>query len=356
MRKIIIVASIALVLALLIWVKIRFFSPATPPGMPAGGPGKMPPSPVTVQVLSPSEGREAYYTSGTLLANEEVELKPEIGGRVVQLYLPEGGTVSTGTLLLKLNDAELKAQLQKTTVQLNQAYLNEARQRRMLNLEGTSKQEYESALSTLNGLKADSAYLAAQIAKTELRAPFTGVIGVRNISPGSVVSNTTVLATLQQVNPLKLEFNLPEKYNTLLKTGAKINFTVEGLSETFGAVLTLKDPKIDPATRQVRYRAACDNSRGLLLPGGFARVSLPIGQGEQALFVPTEAVIGSLRGSKVYVVKNGQAEERQVETGLRIASGVQILKGLEAGDSVVVTGNFQLKPGATLRILPANKK
>jgi len=284
------------------------------------------------------------------LATEEAELKTEASGRVVFLQLPEGKAVKAGTLLLKVNDADLQAQLNKTKIQLKLAFDTERRVHRLLQIEGTSKQEHDNAIAALHSLKADSAYIQAQIAKTEIHAPFDGVIGIRNVSVGSYVTPLLAVAKIHQINPIKIDFSLPEKYTSLLTVGDQIRFKTESSPQSFSAKITVKDPEVDLTTRSVRYRAFCQNPKEVLIPGSYARVEIPLKKSGEYLFVPTEAVVPFLKGKKVFVVKNGQAEEKIVETGLRTEEHIQVLSGLETGDSVVVNGNFQLKKGAAVRV------
>lgn len=307
-------------------------------------------TPVSVFVAGSAEVEDKLFASGTLLATEEAELKSEASGRVVLLNLPEGKTVKAGTLLLKVNDADLQAQLNKTKVQIHLAQETEQRVRRLLQIEGSSRQELDNAVAALNALKADSAYLKAQIAKTEIRAPFDGVIGIRSVSVGSYITPLLSVAKIQQIHPIKIDFSLPEKYTSLLKVGDEIRFKTETNAQGFVGKIAVKDPEVDLATRSVRYRALSPNPKEILVPGAYVRVEIPLKKSEGQLFIPTEAVVPFLKGKKVFVVKDGLADEKVVETGLRTEEHIQILSGLEKGDSVVVSGNFQLKKGAAVKV------
>jgi membrane fusion protein, multidrug efflux system len=343
---------IAVVIGLLVAVKFLLFPSETSANSKAtSGKGVMPASPVTIYLAGISKLGDKLEATGTVLANEEADLKPEVSGRITYLHLPEGQYVVQGTLLLKINDADLKAQLDKIKSQLKLASESEARQRRMLQMEGTSQQEYDQALATLTGLRADSAYYQAQIAKTEIRAPFSGTIGIRNVSPGSYVTPASVVATIQQTNPVKIDFSLPEKYASLLQIGSTVQFRTEASNTTYQAKIVVRDPKIDATSRNVRYRAVAQNPNGKLLSGSYARIDLSLTDKAGSIYVPTEAVVPTLKGKKVFVVKNNVAEERVVQSGLRTSDKIQIYEGLSVGDSVVVTGNMQLKPGATVKVL-----
>lgn len=306
----------------------------------------------TVSVFVAGEGKleDKLFASGTLLATEEAELKTETSGRVILLNLPEGKTVKAGTLLLKVNDADLQAQLNKTSIQIRLAHETEQRVRRLLQVEGSSRQEHDNAVAALQALKADSAYLQAQIAKTEIRAPFDGVIGIRSVSIGSYVTPLVAVAKIHQIKPIKIDFSLPEKYTPLLKTGDEVHFKTESSTQSFSGKIIVKDPEVDFNTRSVRYRALSNNAKEILLPGAYARVEIPLKKSSEYLFVPTEAIVPFLKGKKVFVVKDGVAEEKIVETGLRTEDHIQVLSGLEVGDSVVVNGNYQLKKGAPVKV------
>jgi len=334
----------------LVAVKLLFFAPAKPKEFGKGKDGKKPTTPVTVFVVGDKALEDKIYANGTVLANEEAELKLEASGRIVRLNLPEGKSVSKGTLLVKLNDADIRAQLEKVVAQLKLTTENESRQRSLLQKEGISKQEYDVALSSLLALKADSHYLRTQIAKTELYAPFNGVIGVRNISEGSYITPATILAVIHQIDPVKIEFSLPEKYSNLINEGDQITYQKEGLDKVLTGKIAVKDPSIDLTNRSIRYRAISSNSKRLLFPGAFVRVELLLNKKSNTLFVPTEAIVPVAKGKKVFIVKNGLAEGKIIESGIRTEDFVQVVSGLNAGDSVVVNGNFQVKDGGAVKV------
>lgn len=350
---------IALVIGALVFVKLQFFSPKKPKSGKEGGNNKAPVTPVSVYVTSNKQLKDKLYASGTLVANEEANLTVEASGRVVQLNLPEGRAVKAGTLLLKVNDAELRAQLNKLKTQLKLAADASSRQKKLLEIEGTSQQEFDNALANLNALKADSEFLHTQLEKTRLLAPFDGVIGIRNVSLGSYITPAFVVARIQQIHPIKIDFNLPEKYTGLLKVGDLVQFTTEGLNKPFTAKVLVKDPQVEVSSRSIRYRAVCPNPQGVLLPGTYARVAVELQSDTKNnnLFVPTEAIVPILDGKKIFVIKDGLAEERKVETGLRTEEFVQITSNnLQVGDSVVVTGNSQLKNGGKVKVSGGKKK
>lgn len=338
-----------LVVAILTVVKIFFFPSKDPNGgKPAGKGG--PAANVTIKVLKPDTLDEKIIASGSILANEEVELSAEASGKVQQILFREGDKVTKGQLLLKLNDAELVAQQKKLQLQLQLANDMEARQKKLLDIKGISQQEYEAALNQVNSLKADLEINAALIAKTEVRAPFSGIIGLKSVSEGSYVSPTVKIASMMQVEPVKIDFSIPERYAGNVGKGNTIRFTVQGMTEVFEGQVYAVEPKIDPATRTLQLRAGSPNKEGKLVPGSFARIELVLSSGS-SLMVPTEAVMPELKGQKVYLYKNGKAESAVIVTGTRTEREVAIVSGLQAGDTVIVTGILSVRPGGAVKIV-----
>ena len=356
MKKIRPYIIVLVILVALIFIKAKFFTSEKTKNAGPGKDGKKPATPVKVFVVGDTKIEDKVYANGTVLANETAELQLETSGRITYLYLPEGKQVAEGTLLLKVNDAEIRAQLDKVVAKLKLYVGTEARQRQLLQSNGISKQEYELTLSDLQSLRADSQYYQTQIAKTELHAPFSGIIGVRNISKGSYITPSIIVTNIHQVNPVKIEFTLPEKYSEMFKVGDLISYKKEGSSEILTGKIEVKDPSVDLNSRSVRYRALSPNPKGLLSPGAFVKVELLVRDNANTLFVPTEAIVPIVKGKKVYVVKNNIAEEKIIETGIRTEDNIQILSGLQIGDSVVINGNFQLKNGSPVKIAKGNKK
>jgi membrane fusion protein, multidrug efflux system len=295
------------------------------------------------------------FATGSLMANELVEIKAEVPGRITYLNLPEGQFVQKGQLLARVNDADLKAQLQKLEVQIKIAESKEDRAKKLRDISGLSIEEYEDALNSLNVLRADIDYTKALLAKTEIRAPFSGILGFRNISDGSFVSTSDVLGTLQQVNPIKIEFSIPERYSSETKVGNTIRFNVDGLSEAFEAKVYAIEPAIDVNSRSLMLRAKAENPRQLLKPGGFARITLSTGIDDRAIMIPTQAVIPILKGQQVLKVVNGAVQPQVVSLGFRDAGKVQVLDGLAEGDTIVTTGILSLRPGSLVNIKALTK-
>jgi membrane fusion protein (multidrug efflux system) len=317
-----------------------------------GGPGGKPiTSPVTGYIVKAETVDNDVASSGTISANEDAELHPEVSGKIASLNFVEGGRISKGTLIVKINDADLQAQLRKLNSQLSLAQEKQDRLKKLFDINGVSQEEYDIAANDVINIKADIDNMMAQIAKTEIRAPFDGVLGLKKVSMGAYVTPSTIITTMQQLDPIKVDFSVPEKYMDKIRKGDKALFTVQGLDGTFSANIYAIDPKIDLATRTIQLRALAPNHDGKIFPGAFARVQLVLAQNKSAIMVPTESIVPILKGQKVYLYKNGKAEERKVETGIRTPTKIEIVKGLEMGDTVVVTGVMSIKQDSQLKLL-----
>ena len=282
-------------------------------------------------------------TTGTIMANEEVEIKSEISGKITGLYFKEGSTVSKGQLLVKLDDDDLQAQVNKLKIEIKLASEKENRQKQLLAASAISKEEYDVSLTSVNLLKANEFILKTSIDKTKIIAPFSGIIGLKNISPGAIISPSNVIATIQNIQPLKLEFSIPEKYNNLVSAGKSVDFLIAGNTETLKATVYAKEPKIDEATRTSRVRATFNNPGGKMYPGSFAEISISIGAKTKVKMVPTIAYIPDINGAKLFIKKGGMAMSVPVKAGLRTEKEIQILEGIEDGDTVITSGILQLK-------------
>ena len=255
-----------------------------------------------------------------------------------------------GEVLLQINDEEIRAQLEKEKFnqKLNQDI--ETRQRKLLEKDAISQEEYDNALNRLNTTSADLKLLEAQLAKTQVTAPFNGVIGLRYISDGAYITPSTIIATLYSISPAKIEFAVPGRYSTQVRPGQKILFTIESDDHNFVGEVYAIEPRIDPTTRTLKIRAIAENSRGLLLPGQFVKVGLILSSVKNAILVPTEAVIPDLNNHKVFVIEDGKAKEVKVETGMRTDKELEILSGLKLGDSLITTGLLQLRAGMSVQV------
>ena len=300
---------------------------------------------VNTQTLS-----DQIYASGTLLSNNEVELRNEIPGKLMKLGFEEGSRVTKGDLLVKIDDSDLQAQLRKLLLDKELAEKDESRQRDLLNLNGISQQEYDIALTGLNKLKADIELLRTQIAKTEIRSPFNGKIGLRTVSEGSFLPTNTRIATLQEDDPMKLEFSIPEKYVGSMGTHSEVSFSVESAKGKFKGKVYASEPKIDVLTRTLTLRAICPNPQHQLIPGAFAKIDVPLEKIDGAIMIPTQCVIPELKGYKVFTVHEGKARTVKINLGFRNDSTVQVTEGLSTGDTVLTTGIMQMRPEMPVKV------
>jgi len=301
-------------------------------------------------VVEPERLDDRIFVTGNVLPNEEVELRGEVAGKVTAINFNEGAHVEKGALLVKINDADLQAQLKKAIYRKQLLEARELRQRTLLQKEAVSQADYDEALNELNTSAAEIDLLKAQIDRTEIRAPFSGVVGLRYISTGSYITPSTRIATLHAVDPVKIEFAVPEKYATTIRSGSRISFTIGGSHQEFEGTVYAVEPKIDPDTRTMQIRARCSNGNGAIAPGAFAEIELVLKEIGSALMVPTEAIVPELNGKKVFVVKDGKAEPRTVVAGIRTSKKIQIVDGLAAGDTILTTGLLQVRPGSPLKI------
>ncbi|MBK9733788.1 MAG: efflux RND transporter periplasmic adaptor subunit [Saprospiraceae bacterium] len=287
---------------------------------------------------------ETISTTGTIVANEEVEIKSEISGKITGIYFKEGTFIKVGQLLVKLNDDDLQAQVRKLNIEIKMAEEKEGRMKQLLAATAISKEEYDVQLTSLNLLKANVDIIKVDISKTRITAPFSGIIGFKNVSPGAIISSSTVIASIQNTQPLKLEFSIPEKYNNLIYQGITVDFKVTGSNIINKANVYAKEPKIDQNTRTSKVRAIFSNPGGKLFPGSFAEINISIGEKRKVKMVPTIAYIPDIAGAKLFVKRGGVAVSVPVKAGIRTEKEIQILEGLNDGDTVIVSGMLQLKP------------
>ncbi|CAN5919297.1 efflux RND transporter periplasmic adaptor subunit [soil metagenome] len=347
--KTIFILAVLGVVAFLLITRVFPSSGKAEPTGPARGPMAQKAA-VDVFVVSPTAFQNRINSTGTVLPNEEVELFSEVAGRVTGINFQEGTRVRKGQLLLTVNDQEMRAQLQK--LQSNQQlYQNmEARQRTLLEKEYISLQEYDQVSNQLATANADIRALKATMDKAYIRAPFDGIIGLRQVSEGSYVSANTPIARIVDVSPVKINFSVPGRYSQMVKVGSKINFSVEGNPETYEAEIYAIEPNIDPATRTMQMRALYPNKNEEIKPGSFARVDLPLKEAEDAILIPTEAIVPEVSGHSVFLAKGGKAVSQKVKIGQRSERLIQILEGIAPGDSIIYSGVLQVRPGGPLSI------
>ncbi|MBL7827084.1 MAG: efflux RND transporter periplasmic adaptor subunit [Saprospiraceae bacterium] len=321
---------------------------AKPAASPPSGGASLTVAAVEGYIAKATQLAESVTAAGAIVPAEETELHPEASGRVVRLNLPEGRTVQKGDLLLKIFDEDLQAQYRKLETQLKQAEITEQRLGELLKVKGVSQQEYDLAVLSVQTLKTDMELVRINIAKTELRAPYTGIIGLRRLSPGAYVTPATVVTTIRANAGLKLDFSIPEKYSQLIRVGQNVEFKVEGSASTHNATVVATEQTISSDARNLLVRALVRDSHGLL-PGAFAEVSLTLNNKPQALMIPNQAVIPQARDKKVIVTKGGKAQFITVKTGVRQSGMIEITDGIQPGDTVCTTGVLFLRPDSPVK-------
>jgi len=314
------------------------------------GPAKAPPMRVDGYIVRPQSFQSIIEVPGNIVANEVAEIHPEVSGRIVQLNVGEGKYVGKGTVLAKLYDGDLQAQLNKVKIQLALAQKTEERQAQLLSIQGISQQDYDISLLQVNSLKADIGILETTISKTVVRAPFSGKLGLKNISPGAYVSPASVIAVINQTEQLKLDFTVPEKYIDQIKIGQLVTFTFEGFKNQMGAKVIATESNVTENTRSLTVRALVMGKDKGLLPGSFAKVKLSFDPDPNALLVPSQAVLPQARGKKIILYKNGTAVFVEITTGIRDSARVQVTDGLKQGDTVVLTGLLSIRPEGKIQI------
>lgn len=312
--------------------------------------GKDKPINVTGIVVQPQTFDNNLSLSGSIEANEQVEIRSEVSGIVEGIYFQEGSNVSKGQVLFKVNDIELRAQLRQMTTKEGLASENERRAKLLLQKEAISQEEYDVAKADLRSAQSQSQLIKAQISKTSVRAPFSGKIGLRSISPGTYITPALLVAKLVNIGKLKITFSIPEKYATQVKMNTELTFTVSGSTEKYSAKVYAIEPGVEVATRTLQVRAIAENRNGKLLPGTFANVELPLDIIKDAMVVPSEAIIPVQNGKKVFITSNGKAKEVMIETATRTDASILVLSGLKAGDTVLTSAVMTLKDETPVKV------
>ncbi len=305
---------------------------------------------IVAQVLQYTSLNDLVYTTGSLMPDEEVDLSFETSGKITKIYFQEGTLVKKGDLLAKVNDEPLQAELKKLQAQLPLANDRVFRQKSLLERDAVSLEAYEQVTTDLEKLKADLELIKSRISQTELRAPFDGVIGLRLVSEGTYASPTTVIARLTKISPLKLEFSINERQANQIRPGIPVAFRIQGDLNEYNATVYAMESAIDMRTRTLKVRASYPNAGGKLKPGISAAISIRMKQIDNTLTVPNQAVIAEMGRDIVYIYKDGIARQVALSKGIRTESQLQVLKGLDAGDTLIVTGIMQLRDGMPVKI------
>jgi len=340
-----VVLVVVLGLALALGLRAVLSDGAAPAPAARGGSGA--PLRAETVVVAPSAIQETVQTVGTLAANESVDVVSELSRRLVAVRVEEGTVVEEGALLFQLDDADLRSELAKLEARRRLAARTEERQRELLAFEkkALSQQAYDEAIANLRTIEAELAALRVTLAKTEIRAPFRGRVGLRRVSEGAWLTPATVLTTLQDTSRIKIDFTLPERHASAVRIGQTFRFRVAGRGDDFEGTVIATQPAIDAPTRSLLVRGVSENPDDTLRPGSFVTLEVPLAQASEGILVPAEAVVPSATGHAVYVLTDGVAELREVEIGQRTRESLQILRGLTPGDTVLTTNLLRLRPG-----------
>jgi len=333
-----------------IWLYPRSMQGAPEADKSTPPPAKVEGLPVRVHRVVPERLRDQIKVNGQVLADEATELRSELAGKITLIGFEEGARVTEGDVLIRIDDAELQAEHDRLEAEIALARETEQRQENLLAKGTTSRENYDRARSRRITFEAELRVVQARLAKTRILAPFSGVIGFRHVSEGAYVTPNDPIATLLAIDPVKLEFAIPEKYAGRVAPGALVSFTLQGRDEVFAGSVYAVEPRIDTRTRTLPIRARAENPDETILPGTFATVTLVFDEMPNALLVPTAALIPTGDGNRIYIAVDGIATAREVTLGIRTPEMVQVLAGIEAGDLVIRSGILQIREGIAIAI------
>ena len=345
-KTILTILIILLIAGFIAYPKIKPLLAAKPKGPGKGNPTSMPSRQilnVIGYVIKPENLSEFVKSTGTIRPDEEVDMSFETSGKIVNIKFTEGTRVKKGDLLAKINDRPLQAQLQKLLAQKKLTEGIVFRQKTLLEKDAISQESYDQIVTELQSITADINLIQARISETELRAPFDGIIGLRYLSEGAYATSATKIAKLIKISPVKIEFSISEKYAQEIKIGYPVTFAIVGDTTTYIASVYAVDPKIDLDTKTIVLRALYPNKMEEINPGRFASITLQMSKIDNAIAIPSEALIPQMEGENVFIYKGNKAKSVNVTTGLRTESKIQITHGLQFGDTLITSGIMQLR-------------
>jgi membrane fusion protein (multidrug efflux system) len=324
------------VLLILLFVPVLAFAQA-------GGP---PFIPVNMMKVSASPVSSTVNAVGALIAEDSVVLRPEIDGRIARLLFKEGQPVKKGAVLVVLDSAEQRARVAAAQADMKLAESRYKRSEELVAQNFISKQALDEARANLDILRARLRQEQVALDKTVIRAPFSALVGLRQVSSGAYVNKGDDLVRLDAIGNLKLEVPVPETYLPLVRIGLPITLTIDALpGQSFSGKVHAIDPVVDPVSRNVRVRARIANPKGQLKPGMFARATADLGGKTSAILLPEQVIVPRPDGSYVFLAVDGKAELRKVTLGKREPGRVEIVTGVQVGDTVILDGQIKLRPG-----------
>jgi membrane fusion protein (multidrug efflux system) len=348
MKRLFIILGSATVIVILILLKIFIFSETKEKVNPSN---TNPVIPVECFIAKDTSVNYQLETVGTLRANEQVEIVSEINRKVVAIYMKEGAYVTAGQLLFKLDDADIASRINKLTIEVKLAEANEAREKALLSKGGISQERFDEVSNLRQTLQAEIEVLKVDLSKTLIHAPFSGKIGLRNVSEGALVNPGIILASLQDISRMKIDFSIPERYSRDLHIGSQISFRTDYLTDDQVATVEAIEPAVDVSTRTLLVRAIAPNNIGKLVAGTSARVTFTLNELDKSIFIPTGALIPSIKGYSVFLKQKGMAQQVLVKTGIRNRDFVQVIDGIQAGDTLVVTNLLRVKKDSPLKMV-----
>lgn len=327
---------------------------------PAGGPAKPASAPQALAVDGVVVAARPldYVVSGvgSLLPLEGVDITSEQSRRLKSIHFEEGQIVRENDVLFELDTEDLRSDLVELEARLELSRLRESRLSQLVATNASSQSEYDTAIADARAIAAQIEGIKTQIAKATVRAPFAGRTGLRQVSQGAWVTPAMRLTTLQDTSQVKIDFKIPERHAPDIRAGQTFRFLPEGSYQWREGTVLAIEPSIEVASRSLIVRGIAGNPDGALFPGGFARVEVPVGRKEGALMLPSEAIVPSPQGNAVYIAKDGKALLRPVELGVREAGDVQVVAGLESGETVIVSNLLRLRPGAAIELVVAGQQ
>lgn len=307
-------------------------------------------SPVQVEavVASYQQFNQEIKLPGKLIASEQIEIRSEINAKVMEIYFNDAQTVKKNQILVKLNDEEIQAKLNKLKVQEALLKATVQRQQELYKNAAIGQSEYELSLLQYKNTLSDIRITEAELRKYFIRAPFDGLLGFRKISPGDLIGSTDVVSTLTQVFPIKLGFAVPEQYSNLLKLQQKVIFNCENINKQYEAIIKSFSPFLNDESKTLEILAQVVGKDPLLRPGAYASIQLDLAQKDNGIFIPSQCIIPRIKDKQVALFKEGKVEFSTVTVGYRDSARVEILSGIVKGDTVISTGLMKLKPGMTV--------
>lgn len=345
---VIIIVLLLVFMAFFSQIKSWFSSEPNQTAMPINV--KRPPLNVNAQILKFENIEDMFRTKGLLIPDEEVDLTFETSGKITNIYFKEGTFVNKDDLLVKVNDAELQAELLKLQAELPLAKERVYRQKSLLDKDAVSKEAYESVTTALATLEAEIELVNAKIRLTELRAPFSGIIGLRMMSEGAYASPNSVISKLTKISPLKIEFSVNEKQANDIKPSTNIKFTIENDLKTYEANVYAVETSLDASTLSLKARALYPNTNGELKPGHSASIEIKLREINNTIVIPSVAAIAEMGKDIAYVYRNKKAQQVVITKGMRTASSIQVIDGLHEGDTLIVSGVMQLRSDMDVKI------